>query len=32
MEAAVQGSVLRPLLFILMLQALTRKFRTGVLW
>ena len=27
-----QGSVLSPLLFILVLEALSRQFRTGVLW
>lgn len=27
-----QGSVLRPLLFLLALEALSRKFRTGVPW
>ena len=27
-----QGSVLSPLLFILVLEALSREFRTGVLW
>ena len=32
LHAIYQGSVLSPLLFILVLEALSREFRTGVPW